>query len=153
MSRCVVLHNLWSDVQRIEKTRSRGLREKFRLMLNKKSDLITSFFSWLHGKQHYENYGKTSSMHICHIYILKHVFMNIWTFMNIIHTYVYIQIFKYVISLMIFSTVQKKCTSKSVWKSFTELFLKKYLKEKWKASLRKLFVKGINSILIGYCDG
>lgn len=33
------------------------------------------------------------------------------------------------------------------------MILEKVFKRKWKESLRKLFVKGINSILGGYCDG
>lgn len=66
---------------------------------------------------------------------------------------IYTQISRYIIPVVIISTVQKKHTHKCIWKSFTKLFLKKIFKRKWKASLRKLFVKGINSILSGYCDG
>lgn len=35
--------------------------------------------------------------------------------------------------------VQFRKTTHLFWKSFTKLFLKKYLKEKWKVSLRKLY--------------
>lgn len=56
--------------------------------------------------------------------------------MNIIHTYLYTQISKYVVSIVIFSTVQKNHTS--VLEIFHKIILEKYLKEKWKVRLRKL---------------
>lgn len=131
-SRCAVLHNLCSDVQRTEKTRNRGFRGNFRLMLNMTNDHIALlFFSWPHGKQHCEKVWED----IFHAY-MPYIYLNVYScmhvHMNIIHTYLYAQISKYVISIVIFSTVQKNHTYKCIWQSFPKWFLKKYLKENGK---------------------
>lgn len=48
-------------------------------------------------------------MYICHMYVLKCVFMHACTQEHIIHIYLYVytQISKYVLSIGIFSAVQK----------------------------------------------